>query len=98
METLANSLSELAGSAFRWSAIAFLVLNGAAAAGFVLTRDRRLVNRFTSPLLAANLVLLGTGLAIPALAFSMKVVVQAVSAATGSTTSVSTVEPEAPPR
>jgi len=81
MEALSTSLSELAAGAFRWSAIAFLVINGAAGVGVWLTRDRRLVNRLTSPLLAANLLLLGAGLGVPALAYTMKLVVNAVSAA-----------------
>ncbi len=97
MDTLAASLSDLAGTAFRWSAIAFLVVNGLAVGAFALTRDRRLVNRFTSPLLAVNLLLLGTGIAVPALAVSMKMVVQAVaSLGPGSTVTVS--EAEVPQR
>lgn len=97
MDALAASLSDLAGTAFRWSAIAFLVVNGLALGAFALTRDRRLVNRFTSPLLAVNLLLLGTGIAVPALAVSMKMVVQAVaSVGPGSTVTVS--EAEAPQR
>jgi hypothetical protein len=80
MEALATTLTELGAAAFRWSAIAFLVLNGAAGTVVWLTRDRRLVNRFTAPLLAANLFLLGTGVGIPALTYSMRLVVNAVSA------------------
>lgn len=97
MDALAASLSDLAGTAFRWSAIAFVVVNGLAVGAFALTRDRRLVNRFTSPLLAVNLLLLGTGVAVPALAVSMKMVVQAVaSVSPGSAVTVS--ETEAPQR
>lgn len=96
MDALAASLSDLAGTAFRWSAIAFLTVNGLAVGALALTRDRRLVNRFTSPLLLVNLLLLGTGVAVPALAVSMKMVVQAVaSVSPGSTVTVSeTVAPE----
>jgi hypothetical protein len=83
VEALAALLSDLAGTAFRWSAVAFVLLNGAAVAGFLATRDRRLVNRFTSPLLLANLLLLGTGLGVPAMAVTMRLVVQAVAATAG---------------
>jgi hypothetical protein len=78
MDALASSLSDLAGAAFRWSAVAFLLVNGVAALVLWITRDRRLVNRFTSPLLAANLLLLGTGVGLPVLAGAMRLVVTAV--------------------
>lgn len=82
MEALSTSLSDLAAGVFRWAAIAFLIINGAAAVGVWITRDRRLVNRLTSPLLAANLLLLGAGLGVPALAYTMKLVVNAVATTT----------------
>lgn len=60
-------LGGVGATAFRWSALAFVVLNGAAIATVVLSRDRSLVNRWTGRLLAANLVLAGTGIGIPLL-------------------------------
>ena len=86
MENLATSLGALGATAFRWSAVAFLLLNGLAAIGVFLTRDRRMVNRLTSPLVAANLVLLGTGLGLPALTLAVKLVVSVVSATAGQPT------------
>lgn len=83
MESLTTSLTSLGATAFRWSAVAFLLVNGLAAVGVFLTRDRRLVNRWTSPLVAANLVLLGTGVGLPALTLLMKLVVNAVAAMSG---------------
>jgi hypothetical protein len=94
MDALSSTLTQLAGAAFRWSAIGFLVLNGAAAAVVWITRDRRAVNRWTSPLLAANLLLLGTGLGVPLVAHAVNLVVRAATA-TGQPRSV-TVEIDAP--
>jgi len=85
MESIASSLGALGATAFRWSAIAFVLLNGLAALGVFLTRDRRLVNRWTSPLVAANLVLLGTGVGLPALSMAVKLVVNVVNATMGQT-------------
>lgn len=58
-------LARVGTSAFTYSALAFVLINGAAIAAVVVTRDRSLVNRWTGRLLAANLVLAGTGLGIP---------------------------------
>jgi hypothetical protein len=80
MDGLIETLSALSSTAFRWSALAFLALNGLAALAVWRTRDRRLVNRWTSPLLAANLILLGTGAGLPVLAILLKSVVQVVAA------------------
>jgi ABC-type molybdate transport system permease subunit len=60
-------LGGVGATAFRWSALAFVILNGAAIAAVILTRDRSLVNRWTGRLLAANLLLAGTGIGIPLL-------------------------------
>ena len=92
MESLASSLAALGATAFRWSAVAFLLVNGVAGLGVYFTRDRRLVNRWASPLVAANLVLLGTGVGLPALALVTKLVVSAVSAMTGQGPTVITPE------
>ena len=60
-------LEAVGSSAFRWSVIAFVLVNGAAVAAVVLTRDRAVVNRWTGRLLAANLGIAATGLGIPLL-------------------------------
>ena len=83
MESFAETLSALGGAAFRWSALAFLLVNGLATAAVLITRNRGLVNRWTPRLLVLNLLLVGTGVVIPALAYSMKAVVQAVSTSSG---------------
>jgi hypothetical protein len=58
-------LGGIGSTAFRWSLMAFVVINGISIAALILTRDRALVNRWTGRVLAANLVLAGTGLGIP---------------------------------
>jgi hypothetical protein len=62
---LLDWLARVGSSAFRYSALAFVVVNGAAIAAVVMTRDRSLVNRWTGRVLAANLLLAGTGLGVP---------------------------------
>lgn len=80
MDAFADTLGSLAGTLVRFSAIAFLLVNGAAIGAFALTADRRgMVNRWTARLVAANLLLLGTGLAAPIAAATVKLVAEAVS-------------------
>ncbi|MDX2058284.1 MAG: hypothetical protein SFV24_10825 [Gemmatimonadales bacterium] len=79
MESLTALLGSLGGTALRWSALAFLLVNGVAAAVFFVTRDRSLVNRWTSRLVATNLFLLGVGVGVPAVAFCLRTVVNAVT-------------------
>ena len=81
MEALAEMLGSFGSNVFRWAAVSFLILNGVAALAVVLTRDRTLVNRWTSRLVAANLLLLGVGIGVPAVSLCLKGVVQAVSMA-----------------
>jgi ABC-type molybdate transport system permease subunit len=71
-------LAGIGAAAFRWSAMAFLVVNGVAIATLILTRDRALVNRWTGRVLAANLVLAGTGLGIPLVTAVTRLAVAAV--------------------
>jgi hypothetical protein len=80
METLADSIGAFGATLFRWSALAFVIVNGLAVAAVVVTRSRDVVNRWTSRLVAVNLLLLTTGVGVPAVAQAMKMVVQAVSA------------------
>ncbi|MGQ0646489.1 MAG: hypothetical protein ACT4P7_02900 [Gemmatimonadaceae bacterium] len=97
MESAILSWLEAVGStAFRWSAVAFLVVNGVAIAAVILTRDRALVNRWTGRLLAANLTLAGTGLGIPLLTSVSRLAVSAFLP--GSTSIVPTIAPEDAPR
>ncbi len=81
MESFADGIGAFGTTVFQLAAVAFLVLNGAAIAAVVLTRDRALVNRWTGRILAANLLLIGVGLGTPAVTYCFKMVVQAVSSA-----------------
>ncbi|MBL8981649.1 MAG: hypothetical protein JNL26_05665 [Gemmatimonadetes bacterium] len=76
--TLLAWLGGIGATAFRWSLTAFVVINGVAIATLILTRDRALVNRWTGRVLAANLVLAGTGLGIPLVTSLTRLAVAAV--------------------
>ena len=63
--TLVSWLDNIGRIAFFWSVGIFVVVNAAAALTFALRSDRALVNRWTSRILAIDLLLLGTGAGIP---------------------------------
>jgi hypothetical protein len=68
-------LHDVGTLAFRASAALFVGINVAFAAVLAARRDRAVVQRWTAPWLAANLVLLGTGLGIPALTALARLVI-----------------------
>ena len=72
-------LQELAIRAFGISLFLVLAIDGAFAIVLLVTRDRAIVNRWTSRVLAANLVLAGTGVGVPVLALSSRVAVRAIA-------------------
>jgi len=76
-------LSGISSTVFRIAATLFVVVNLAAVAAVVTTRSRDLVNRWSSPWLATNLLLLGAGLGVPLLAAMAKVAVRAMAAMGG---------------
>ncbi|MCC6930077.1 MAG: hypothetical protein IT359_13925 [Gemmatimonadaceae bacterium] len=76
---LLDWLARVGTSAFQYSALAFVLINGAAVAAVLITRDRSLVNRWTGRLLAANLALAGTGLGVPLVTTVMRLGIMAVS-------------------
>lgn len=69
-------LHDVAIRAFGLSLFALLAIDGAFAVILLVTRDRGIVNRWTSRVLAANLVLAGTGIGVPVLAYSTRAVIQ----------------------
>ena len=79
MDTVSASLAWLGTAAFRWSAIAFVLVNAAAVVAVFVTRDRSLVNRWTSRLVVVDALLLGSGLGIPVVARAARLVVETVS-------------------
>lgn len=82
METaLLDWLARTGSRVFTLAAWAFVLVNGAAIAAVVVTRDKALVNRWTGRLLAANLVIVGGGLGIPLLTSATRLAVSAAAPA-----------------
>jgi shikimate kinase len=79
--TVVSALEAIRQGAFTLSLWAFAAVNLTAAAVVVFTRNRSLVQRFTSPWLAANIILLGTGVGVPLAAGLAKSVVEVVGTA-----------------
>ena len=71
-------LQGVAIRAFGLSLFLILAIDGAFAIALFATRDRSIVNRWTSRVLAANLILAGTGIGVPVLALGSRLVVRAV--------------------
>jgi hypothetical protein len=71
-------LQGVAIRAFGLSLFLILAIDGAFAVILFATRDRGIVNRWTSRVLAANLILAGTGIGVPVLALGSRLVVRAV--------------------
>ena len=91
-------LNDVALRAFGLSLFLLLALDGLFAVVLFATRDRALVNRWTSRLLAVNLVLVGTGIGVPMLALGSSVVVQMIAPLVPSMTQVYINEGDTPPR
>ncbi|HSR15515.1 MAG TPA: hypothetical protein VLL51_07165 [Gemmatimonadales bacterium] len=72
-------LSSVSGLVFRTCAFLFVVLNLGAVALVVGTRSRALVQRWTSPWLAANFLLIGAGAGVPLVAGIAQAAVHLVS-------------------
>jgi hypothetical protein len=74
-------LSALSGTVVRASIVVFIVINAVALAAFAVKRDRALVQRWTSPWLAANVLLIGAGLGTPLLVGITKLAITALAGA-----------------
>jgi hypothetical protein len=72
-------LDGVSGFTFRTAAALFVVVNVVAVGAFLTLRNRSLVQRWTSPWLAANLLLLGAGAGVPALSYFARITVQALA-------------------
>jgi hypothetical protein len=72
-------LQELAIRAFGISLFLLLAIDGVFAVVLFATRDRGIVHRWTSRVLAANLVLAGTGVGVPMLALGSRLAVRVVA-------------------
>ncbi len=72
-------LQNLAIRAFGISLFLLLAIDGAFALVLFATRDRGIVNRWTSRVLAVNLALAGTGVGVPVLALGSRLAVRLVA-------------------
>jgi hypothetical protein len=72
-------LSGFSDSVFRICALLFVAVNGLAVGALMVKRDRSLVQRWTSPWLATNLLLLGAGAGVPLVTGALKLVVSVVA-------------------
>ncbi|MEO7520938.1 MAG: hypothetical protein ABIW79_03890 [Gemmatimonas sp.] len=70
------------GSMVFWTCLIGLVaFNAVAATAFFSRRSRELVHRWTTGVLAANLILIGTGIIVPAFTYFARTVVVALAPA-----------------
>lgn len=72
-------LQSVAIRAFGISLFLLLAIDVAFALVLLVKRDREIVNRWTSRVLAVNLVLAGTGVGVPMLALGSRVAVRAIA-------------------
>ena len=79
LDSVVSWLDQLSSQVFWTSAMALVAIDLVAVAVVMQTRSRALVNRWTGPVLAANLLLLGAGLGVPVAAFAAKAVANAVA-------------------
>lgn len=79
MDAFAESLAAFGAVTFQVAASLCVALNVGAAAAVVVRRDRHFVNRWTSPWLALNLLLLGVGLGTPLLAGITRLTIRMVT-------------------
>lgn len=103
LESVVLWLDQVSSGVF-WTCAAGLVLIDLTAVAVVMaTRSRELVNRWTGRVLAANLLLLGAGLGVPAAAYTFKIAATALmpsiaaSAATATQIKSAPLEPALPP-
>jgi hypothetical protein len=78
-DSLVHWLDRTGPLVFWTCAITLLTVDGAAIAAFVATKSRALVNRWSLPLVIANVLLVGAGAGIPAAMYVTKVAVRAVA-------------------
>jgi len=74
-------LSVLSSTIIRLSVVLFVLVNAVALGVFAVKRDRALVQRWTSPWLATNFLLVGAGLGTPLLVGITKFAITAMAGA-----------------
>ena len=63
--TMLSWLQRIGWSVFTWALAGVLLVNGAALVALVWKRERTLVNAWTGPVLAINIVLIAIGVGVP---------------------------------
>ena len=89
-------LQNVAIRAFGLSLFLLLAVDVTFAVILLATRDREIVNRWTSRVLAVNLMLAGTGVGVPMLALGSRVAVRAIAPLVPSFSSIVDEEDDAP--
>ena len=89
-------LENVAIRAFGLSLFLLLAVDLTFAVILLATRDREIVNRWTSRVLAVNLMLAGTGVGVPMLALGSRVAVRAIAPLVPSFSSMVDEEDDAP--
>jgi len=79
LDAFVTWLNSVGWTVFIWSMAALVVIDIAALAAAAMTRDRTLVNRWTGRVLAANVALLGFGAAGPAISFTGRMAIGAMT-------------------
>lgn len=79
LDSMLGMLQHFGSQVFWTCAIVLVVVDVAAAAVVIQARSRAMVNRWTGRIVAANVLLLGAGLGVPAATYVAKVVVLAVA-------------------
>ena len=74
-------LSVLSSTVIRLSVVLFVLVNAVALGVFAVKRDRALVQRWTSPWLATNFLLVGAGIGTPLLIGITKFAITAMAGA-----------------
>jgi len=77
LDAIVEVIDRASAVVFWTCVVGFIVVNVSAVAMVIRTRRRDLVNQWTGRVLAANALLLGAGLGVPAAAFLAKSAVQA---------------------
>ena len=81
LDALILWLDQVRSAVFWLCVTGLLVIDLGAMAVVMWTRSRAFVNRWTGPVLAANLLLLGVGVGVPAVAYAVRAVASAVAPA-----------------
>ena len=79
LDALILWLDQVRSLVFWTSAVGLVTLDLGAVAVIMGTRSRALVNRWTGPVLAANLILLGAGVGVPVVAYAARAAASALA-------------------